>query len=131
MSSIEPGAPPRQADPVQIRQILINLLRNAREAVADQDEKRVKLSVTQNGDMLEFRVTDNGPGVPDELVDNLFRAFTGAKHKGVGLGMAISRSIAQNHGGDLRLETLSDERGASFLLTLPVHPREEATEQDV
>ncbi|MEM8701484.1 MAG: PAS domain S-box protein [Pseudomonadota bacterium] len=130
-SSIEPGVPPLQADPVQIRQILINLLRNAREAVADQDEKRVKLSVTQNGDMLEFRVTDNGPGVPDELVDSLFRAFTGAKRKGVGLGLAISRSIAQNHGGDLRLETLSDESGASFLLTLPVHPREEATEQDV
>ncbi|MEO1115425.1 MAG: HAMP domain-containing sensor histidine kinase, partial [Pseudomonadota bacterium] len=130
-SSIEPGLPPLQADPVQIRQILINLLRNAREAVAGQDEKRVQLSVTRNGDLLEFRVSDNGPGVPSELVDGLFRAFTGAKHKGVGLGLAISRSIAQNHGGDLKLETVSDESGASFLLTLPVHPREEATEQGV
>ena len=77
----------------------------------------------RNGDRLEFRVTDNGPGVPEELVDNLFRAFTGAKHKGVGLGLAISRSIAQNHGGDLRLEQAADGRGASFLLSLPI-PRE-------
>lgn len=123
-STVEPGLPPLQADPVQIRQILINLLRNAREAVADLPDKSVKLSVTQNNGLLEFRVADNGPGVPAELVDGLFRAFTGAKHKGVGLGLAISRSIAQNHGGDLRLEPTGPGGGASFLLTLPVHPDE-------
>lgn len=121
-AEIEPELPSLKADPVQIRQILINLLRNAREAVADRPDRKVVLSVCRNGDRLELRVTDNGPGVPKELVDNLFRAFTGAKHKGVGLGLAISRSIAQNHGGDLRLETASDGQGASFVLTLPLDP---------
>lgn len=119
--------PPLLADPVQIRQILINLLRNAREAVADQAGGTVTLSVLHGDDGLEFRVRDNGPGVPRELVEGLFRAFTGAKHKGVGLGLAISRSIAQNHGGDLRLESTPDGGGASFLLTLPVNPAEDIT----
>jgi two-component system, LuxR family, sensor kinase FixL len=125
-SELENGLPTLQADPVQIRQILINLLRNAREAVADQVAKRVTLSVSSDGGFLEFRVKDNGPGVPEELVDGLFRAFTGAKHKGVGLGLAISRSIAQNHGGDLRLENGAG-RGASFILTLPVEPQDEGS----
>lgn len=124
-AEIARGLPPLMADPVQIRQILINLLRNAREAVCDQADRKVVLAVCRNGDRLEFRVTDNGPGVPEELVDNLFRAFTGAKHKGVGLGLAISRSIAQNHGGDLRLEKGANGRGASFVLSLPIDPPEE------
>jgi len=123
--------PALQADPVQIRQILINLLRNAREAVADQADKQVVLSVCRNGDWLEFRVRDNGPGVPEDMVEGLFRAFTGAKHKGVGLGLAISRSIAQNHGGDLRLEPTSQGSGASFLLTLPVEAPEEKPDAQV
>lgn len=125
-SELEDGLPTLEADPVQIRQILINLLRNAREAVAGQVARRVVLSVCRSGDFLEFRVKDNGPGVPSELVEGLFRAFTGAKHKGVGLGLAISRSIAQNHGGDLRLENGADG-GASFILTLPVEPQEDCS----
>jgi two-component system sensor kinase FixL len=122
-ADVEAMLPPLKADPVQIRQVLINLLRNAREAVAGQADRKVVLSVRRAENALEFRVTDNGPGVPEELVDSLFRAFTGAKHKGVGLGLAISRSIAQNHGGDLRLENGSGG-GASFLLTLPLDPPE-------
>lgn len=130
-ATVEPGLPPLQADPVQIRQILINLLRNAREAVTDQPDKKVSLSVSMNAESLEFRVKDNGPGVPPELIEGLFRAFTGAKHKGVGLGLAISRSIAQNHGGDLKMEATPDGCGASFLLTLPVHPREETLDEEL
>ncbi|MEP2706697.1 MAG: PAS domain S-box protein [Roseibium sp.] len=129
-SDVEDDLPPLQADPVQIRQILINLIRNAREAVANQDEKRVTLSVRRGPACLEFRIQDNGPGVPTEIVDELFRAFTGAKHKGVGLGLAISRSIAQNHGGDLRLEKRNLSSGASFLLTLPVDVINETRSED-
>lgn len=119
-SEVEDGLPPLMADPVQIRQVLINLLRNSREAIADQKDQQVTLCVHLNAGSLEFRVRDNGPGVPEEIAEVLFRAFTGAKHKGVGLGLAISRSIAQNHGGDLRLENTAPGEGACFLLTLPV-----------
>ncbi len=119
---LDDNLPALQADSVQIRQILVNLLRNAREAVVNQQDRKVMLSVSVGKEGLEFRVEDNGPGVPDELVESLFRAFTGIKHKGVGLGLAISRSIAQNHGGDLKLESRPADGGASFLLTLPVNP---------
>ncbi|MEO9529480.1 MULTISPECIES: PAS domain S-box protein [Alphaproteobacteria] len=120
LAEVEADLPPLKADPIQIRQILINLLRNAREAVAGRADPQVALSVCRGDSGMEFRVTDNGPGVPEELVEGLFRAFIGAKHKGVGLGLAISRSIAQNHGGDLRLERIPEKTGASFLLTLPL-----------
>lgn len=122
VAEVAENLPPLPADAVQIRQVLINLLRNAREAVAEQADRKVSVSVGLAGSNLEFRVRDNGPGVSEEVTDTLFRAFTGAKHKGVGLGLAISRSIAQNHGGDLRLEPVSPGEGASFLLVLPVDP---------
>ncbi|MDN3718516.1 PAS domain S-box protein [Roseibium salinum] len=86
-AEVEPELPPLMADPVQIRQILINLLRNAREAVSDLADKKVTLSVHRNGDALEFRVRDNGPGVPRELVESLFRAFSGVKEKGRRIGI--------------------------------------------
>jgi two-component system sensor kinase FixL len=128
VAKVDKNLPPLMADPVQIRQILINLLRNAREAVAGQAQRKVTLAVCLGEDVLEFRVQDNGPGVSQEVADSLFRAFSGAKHKGVGLGLAISRSIAQNHGGDLRLEQSAPGAGASFLLTLPVTIEETGTE---
>ncbi len=127
-SDVETNLPPLMADPVQIRQVSINLLRNSREAIADQEEQKVILSVRLGTDSLEFRIQDNGPGVPEEIAEVLFRAFTGAKHKGVGLGLAISRSIAQNHGGDLRLEKTEPGKGACFLLTLPVGIEENSEE---
>ncbi|WP_417685076.1 two-component system sensor histidine kinase NtrB [Roseibium sp.] len=117
---IEPDLPTLGVDPVQIRQVLVNLLRNAREAVSGMKIRRVTLSARHNGDFIEFRVSDSGPGVPPEVVPELFKAFSGQKQKGLGLGLAISRSIAQNHGGDLYLDTSGEERGATFVLKLPV-----------
>lgn len=119
-SSVEDGLPPLQADQVQIRQVVVNLLRNAREAVTKQSDKRVSLGVSRSDDMFVFRIADSGPGVPDTMKPELFKAFAGQNRKGLGLGLAISRTIAQNHGGDLQLEPQKPGAGASFLLTLPI-----------
>lgn len=116
---VEPDLPFLPADPVQIRQVLVNLLRNAREAVSDSKTQEVHLSVVGTDGFIEFRVRDTGPGVPEEMVPELFRAFSGKKQKGLGLGLAISRSIAQNHGGDLFLDTNAIKPGATFVLKLP------------
>lgn len=123
---IEPGLPILAADPVQIRQVLINLLRNAREAVADSPVKRVDLNVVKADDSIEFRVSDTGPGVPEAMVQELFRAFSSKKQKGLGLGLAISRSIAQNHGGDLFLDTATGRSGATFVLKIPISKPQKA-----
>ncbi|WP_439528303.1 two-component system sensor histidine kinase NtrB [Pannonibacter sp.] len=116
---IDPRMPPVSMDPVQIRQVLVNLLRNAREAVAASEVKQVRLEVTIDDGFVEFRVSDSGPGVPKEVVPELFRAFSSHKRKGLGLGLAISRTIAQNHGGDLVLRQGTGQ-GATFVLRLPV-----------
>ncbi|MFN4009442.1 MAG: two-component system sensor histidine kinase NtrB [Pannonibacter sp.] len=118
-TAIDPRMPPVSMDPVQIRQVLVNLLRNAREAVAGSDVKQVRLEVAIEDGFVEFRVSDSGPGVPKEVVPELFRAFSSHKRKGLGLGLAISRTIAQNHGGDLVLRQGTGQ-GATFVLRLPV-----------
>lgn len=118
---IQPRLPKLPIDPVQIRQVLVNLLRNAREAVQGSPEKTVRLEVERSGEYIEFRVRDSGPGVPSEVVPELFRAFSGHKRKGLGLGLAISRTIAQNHAGDLSLEKASGGEGATFVLRLPIN----------
>lgn len=113
---------PVYADPVQIRQVLVNLVRNAREAIDKSSEKRVTIELSQNvaADTMDIRVSDTGPGVPEDMRSELFRAFSGGKRKGLGLGLAISRSIAQNHGGDLYLEEVPDRVGTTFVLRLPI-----------
>lgn len=117
---IAEGLPQISVDPVQIQQILINLVRNALEAVRNAPVKRVGVSAAvQAGDMI-IRITDSGGGVPPEVVPNLFRAFSGVKKGGLGLGLTISRSIAQNHGGDLAVEPNGGEGGAAFVLRLPL-----------
>ncbi|ADZ71641.1 two-component system sensor histidine kinase NtrB [Polymorphum gilvum] len=118
--ALDDTLPALAIDQVQIRQVLVNLLRNAKEAVADSPVKSVRLTVTRADDFVEFRISDSGPGVPKEVVPELFRAFSSHKRKGLGLGLAISRTIAQNHGGDLLLKPPLSGEGATFILRLPI-----------
>lgn len=118
---VEDDLPQISADPVQVQQVLVNLIRNALEAVRAVEDKRVSVSGgVRERDMI-VRVSDSGGGVPAELVPNLFKAFSGSKKKGLGLGLAISRSIAQNHGGDLAVEQAGSKGGAAFVLRLPLY----------
>ncbi len=119
--------PDLHADPVQIQQILVNLIRNAMEAVKTAEMKTVTVSARCDGSSMTVAVKDSGDGVPADLVPGLFKAFAGNKRGGLGLGLAISRSIAQNHGGDLFLEAGGNDGGATFILRLPLDkPSDEA-----
>lgn len=109
-----------ELDQVQIQQVLVNLLRNALEAVRGAEEKRIVVETAREGDFEKVKVTDSGPGVPPSMVPNLFRAFSSQTKGGVGLGLAISRTIAQSHGGDLTVDPGGDGRGATFTLSLPI-----------
>lgn len=120
VNSVVDNLPDIAVDPVQIQQILINLIRNALDAVRQAPVKRVGVSAAVSGGDMLIRISDSGGGVPPEVVPTLFRAFSGAKKGGLGLGLTISRSIAQNHGGDLAVEPNGGEGGAAFVLRLPV-----------
>lgn len=116
---LDDDVPPIDADPVQIQQILVNLLRNAFEAVRGSTSPQVVISATVNADMVTVCISDSGPGIPAEVHARLFKAFSTSKRTGMGLGLSISRSIAQNHGGDLTVDPGGDGRGATFMLSLP------------
>ncbi len=115
-----PNLPSLEGDPIQIQQILINLIRNAIEAVKLRDERWIRIALRPSDGRLLVEVEDSGPGIPMETVRNLFKAFSTSKKTGLGLGLAISRSIAQNHGGDLLVEPGGGGRGATFVLSLPL-----------
>lgn len=108
------------ADPIQIQQIVVNLLRNAVEVARESDERWVSVGIGQTATHVVLSVSDSGPGIPPETAQNLFRTFSTTKKSGMGLGLAISRSIAQNHGGDLSVEPGGSGRGATFSLSLPL-----------
>jgi len=114
------------ADPDQLHRILVNLMRNAREAI-DGDAARtgdgtVSVDLTVDGDTSVVRIADDGPGLPERARDNLFQPFLGsARRGGAGLGLVISRELAQAHGGDLVLAE-STPRGTVFELRLPGAP---------
>lgn len=113
--------PETSADPVQIEQVLVNLLKNAAEAAPEGKRADITISVRADDDTLYISVADNGPGISAELLPNLFKTFAPTrKPKGMGMGLAISRTIAQNHGGNLTVEPGGKGAGANFTLTLPV-----------
>ena len=108
------------ADPDQLHRILVNLLRNARQAITDVEARDGKGLVTvtlrhADGDAI-LRIADDGPGLPEKAQANLFQAFAGsARAGGTGLGLAIARELAQGHGGDLTL-VKSEAKGSKMVV---------------
>jgi two-component system sensor kinase FixL len=112
------------ADPIQLQQVVLNLVRNAIDAMADAPETRreVVLSTRRLPDgEIEIVVADHGSGLAPEAAEHLFNPFFTTKSGGTGLGLAISLSIVRAHGGRL-WHTPNEGRGARFHFTLPVSP---------
>ena len=110
------------ADPTQVQQVILNLVQNACEACEQVpvSQRVVTVHTAWAGeDELEITVSDSGPGVASELSDRLFEPFFTTKQKGMGMGLAISRSIVEAHHGKL-WSTSNPESGASFHFTLPI-----------
>jgi PAS domain S-box-containing protein len=105
------------ADHVQLQQVFMNLMLNAIEAMKDSGGELTVKSELQNG-QLQFSVSDTGAGLPMEKMDQIFSAFFTTKPYGSGMGLAISRSIVESHGGRL-WATANEGRGATFSFTLP------------
>ncbi len=110
--------PQIMADRVQLQQVLMNLLLNGIEAMTDGAGELVTRSQSTEDGLLLISVSDTGVGLPSEKLDRLFSAFYTTKPQGTGMGLAISRSIIEAHGGRL-WATANAERGATFHFTLP------------
>jgi two-component system sensor kinase FixL len=107
-------------DRIQIQQVLLNLIRNAVEAMQKSPRRRLEVrSAPTAPGMVEISVSDSGPGLAPEIQAVLFQPFHSSKDKGMGLGLSISRTIIESHGGRIWAEP-SDFGGASFHFTLPL-----------
>ena len=118
--TIEPQVDWVIVDRVQVQQVLVNLLRNAMEAMQDTPRRELTVSLTAAGEtMVEIAVADTGPGVSEEVAAKLFQPFVTSKQEGMGIGLSISRTIVEAHGGKIWSE-LNAGGGATFRFTLPV-----------
>lgn len=101
---VEPPEISIEADEAQLSQVFINLIKNALQAVENIDSPKISISVgrTETG-YLEVRVVDNGPGIPPEIMDQIFIPFFTTKENGSGIGLSLSRQVMRNHGGSIEV----------------------------
>jgi two-component system sensor kinase FixL len=114
------------ADKVQIQQVLLNLIRNAIEAMENEPIRELVVSTSPAQDnMVEIRVSDTGPGIAPEISAQLFQPFVTTKSQGMGVGLSISRTIIEAHGGSI-VQRPNPGGGTIFSFTLPAVTKEEA-----
>jgi len=123
--TFDPGAEMVLVDKIQIQQVILNLMRNAIEALQETERRELRISVGPGeGDMVMVTVADSGPGIAPEIAGKLFQPFMTTKRHGMGVGLSISRTIVEAHGGRLWAEA-NPGGGTVFRLTLRGIGREE------
>ncbi|MEK6249091.1 MAG: ATP-binding protein, partial [Planctomycetales bacterium] len=115
-----PSLPMVLADKIQLQQVLLNLMRNGMEAMerTEPDQREMSVRATPRDGLLEVAVCDAGCGISEDQIDRLFGTFYSTKVSGMGMGLAISRTIIETHGGKLWGKS-NTNRGATFTFTLP------------
>ena len=119
---VEPGLPEVEVDANQIKQVFVNLINNACQAIAsDAPSGRIWISAKRAQDVIAVSVTDSGPGIPEDVAARVFEPFftTKPEGEGTGLGLSICQGILKEHGGRISLESRPDS-GATFTVELPV-----------
>ena len=125
--AIDPEVDLVLADRVQIQQVVLNLIRNAIDAMEGGPVRRLTIAAKRSGaGECEISVADTGPGISAEIADQLFQPFVTTKRSGMGVGLSISRTIVEAHGGRIRAESNADG-GATFRFTLRTVAKEDAS----
>jgi C4-dicarboxylate-specific signal transduction histidine kinase len=120
-TEFQEDVPQVRADPIQLQQVILNLVKNAMDAITigPTTTKAIRLITTYDGKaVVSIYVQDTGPGVALDHEHQIFDPFFTTKSSGMGLGLSISRRIIEDHGGDLRL-TETSSKGCTFEITLP------------
>jgi signal transduction histidine kinase len=118
-TALDPGDPSGYIDANQIRQCLINLVRNAADAVSAKGGGHVVLRTRGDGERIEIAVEDDGIGIANDLLPRLFDPFFSTKEGGNGLGLALTQQIVRDHGGELHVDSRVG-RGTTFTLSVPI-----------
>jgi C4-dicarboxylate-specific signal transduction histidine kinase len=114
-------------NPIQLEQVFLNLLTNARDAVTDMPQKIITITCTHKANVVEIRVQDTGPGIPPEFEQRIFDPFFTTKEVGAGtcLGLSICYGIVREHEGEILCANNQDTEGATFSVRLPVRSKSE------
>jgi two-component system sensor kinase FixL len=116
-------------DSVQIQQVLINLMRNAMEAMKDSERRELSVRILPaTGDDVLVEVSDTGSGIPDDVAEQLFKPFITTKPGGMGIGLSISKRIVEAHGGELSVRR-NEGSGTTFSFTLPAIREHDARDE--
>ena len=118
VEEVEEGLPEIMMDADRLKQVLLNLLNNALEAMPDGGELRV--AATLSGERILLRISDTGCGIPVDKLPLIFEPFFTSKGQGTGLGLSISYNIITDHGGEIQIESKAGQ-GTIVLVSLPVH----------
>jgi two-component system sensor kinase FixL len=118
--TLSPHLPRVLVDPLQVQQIVVNLMRNALGPSSASGGFEIRVATRREPDHIVVVIEDDGPGIPPDIFPDLFKPFSGRVVEG--LGLAISRTIAQNHGGGLHVDPGGDGSGARYTLRLPLPP---------
>jgi C4-dicarboxylate-specific signal transduction histidine kinase len=122
--SFDPDAATVLGNRIQLQQVMLNLIRNAHEAMAQSEWRELEVATARLDDAsIEISVADRGSGLPDEIAEHLFEPFRTTKRSGMGLGLSICRSIVEAHGGKLQYQPNSGG-GSIFRITLPATPEQ-------
>lgn len=120
LAKLAPDLPELLGDKVHLQQVLLNLIVNGMEAMAETTgPKQISIATCQNDGQIQVSVSDTGPGVSAKLLPRLFDRFFSTKKEGMGMGLAISRSLVEEHGGRIWAESPPGQ-GAKFLINLPL-----------
>ena len=124
----DPNAPTIEADDGRLRQLLHNLIKNSLEAMGEQTNAVLRINTQcmekEACKFVEIRITDNGPGIPEDVIGQLFEPYVTTKPKGSGLGLAIVKKIIEEHGGMIWAEN-NDTGGARIVIRLPVNKQDQ------
>ena len=119
--NLDEHLPPVMIDRVQIQQVIVNLVRNSLDATADQSDRYVAVrTTTGEEDMVQVSISDNGPGLDTAVAERLFQPFNTSKPDGMGIGLSVSRTIIEQHGGRI-WASANDGVGTTFNFTLPIN----------
>lgn len=119
---LDPDADKVMVDRIQLQQVLVNLVRNAIEAMSETRERHLRIgSSRENSGLVCMSVEDSGPGFASEVAERLFEPFVSTKEEGMGLGLSICRTIIEGHGGKIWIEA-SPLGGTAIHFTLPSAP---------
>jgi len=125
--TVPADAPAIHGDPVQLQQVIMNLVLNGIEAVTEARvaDGRIELRADCTADAIEVAVADNGIGIPDERADAIFEPLNTSRPSGMGLGLSICKSIVEAHRGRIRLHTSRPGR-TEFRFTIPIEVQQQA-----